>query len=318
MLNFKNSVFFSYIFLGFWTFSTVFLFCFAPQEKILFFPRLLAELRFFPTHNFGSAFASPYGLGVHVKPPSTEKVSTLFEQHEFHLDPKNGYLPTGKTVPRIYLANIPADWKKFAEKNLERKRVLFIKMLIPLILEANERVLEERSKLLVLRSRAKNKQPICAADRAWFAQIKQNYKIEATLQHMDDLLARVDVIPPSLALAQAAVETGWGSSHAALKKNSVFGHMATPVRVADYPNLHSSVRAYISNLNQNRAYAPLHRLREKLRSQGKNPSGHALASGLMLYSIRRGDYIAQIKGLIVKYKLDIFDRAALATHSASR
>jgi Bax protein len=114
-----------------------------------------------------------------------------------------------------------------------------------------------------------------------------------------------------LALAQAALETGWGSSHAAMAKNSPFGHMAGS-KVKAFDDLYQAVHAYIHNLNTNNAYKPLHMARAEIRQKNEKPTGHHLAKGLKKYSIQGDEYISKVRTTIDRHGLKEFDKAELS------
>ena len=140
--------------------------------------------------------------------------------------------------------------------------------------------------------------------------------------HWDRLLKRVDIVPPSLALAQAANESAWGTSRFARQGYNYFGQWcfqegcgmvpgsrdagkSHEVAVFDSPA--DSVRGYILNLNRNSAYAELRQIRANLRQQDKPITGVALADGLGRYSERGQEYIKELKSMIRYNKLGQYD-----------
>ena len=127
------------------------------------------------------------------------------------------------------------------------------------------------------------------------------------------LLARVDTIPPSLVIAQAAIESGWGTSRFAREGNAFFGLRChtpgcgmVPARrqpgatfeVAAYPDVRAAIRAYVHNLNSDPRYRSLRRLRAEQRAAGRTPSGELLAAGLVRYSEQGSDYIDLVRSVI--------------------
>ena len=132
------------------------------------------------------------------------------------------------------------------------------------------------------------------------------------------LLSRVDIVPPSLALAQSANESAWGTSRFALKGYNYFGQWCykkgcgiVPARrnagssheVRKFSSGQESVRAYLFNLNTGRAYADLRANRAADRKIGKNPSSLSMSEGLINYSERREHYIKELKSMINYNKL---------------
>ncbi|MEX0914821.1 MAG: glucosaminidase domain-containing protein, partial [Wenzhouxiangellaceae bacterium] len=133
------------------------------------------------------------------------------------------------------------------------------------------------------------------------------------LESVAMLERRVDAVPVSLALVQAATESGWGRSRFAVEGNNLFGHWCyrrgcglVPERrntgaaheVAAFDSVSASVRRYLHNLNTHAAYAPLRAIRARLRDNGESPSAMALADGLTRYSERREEYVDEIKTVI--------------------
>jgi Bax protein len=123
------------------------------------------------------------------------------------------------------------------------------------------------------------------------------------------------VVPVSLALAQAALESGWGTSRGARNGHSVFGHMRfgddDEGRLRHFADLPAAVEAYALNLNTHRAYAEFRRARAAYRAEGKPLDGHSLAQHLHRYSERRMDYVRDVRGLMRANALRGLDRARL-------
>jgi Bax protein len=142
------------------------------------------------------------------------------------------------------------------------------------------------------------------ADTEWLERQLVAYKTSSPRE----LWRRMDVIPPSLALSQAAIESGWGTSSIARDHNAFFGEKAwTPrdsvpapggERYRTFSSPQHSVRAYMRNLNTHPAYEKLRAIRGDLRKNRKSITGVALAPGLEKYSTRGNDYIRQVQGLI--------------------
>jgi len=148
---------------------------------------------------------------------------------------------------------------------------------------------------------------------------------EAKVRH--ELLLRVDVIPFFLALAQAAVETGWGSSGAAQRDRNLFGMIGVATKSKKskgrrkahsgrtsrlrFAHLADSVQGYVRNLNSHPAYKTLRVLRAKARAGGAEPSGSALTAGLSAYSELGKGYVRMIKTAIRSNDLARYDLARL-------
>lgn len=227
-------------------------------------------------------------------------------------------------VPRVLPASVPHDLPEVQEVN--RKKALFLRMVLPLVLTTNERLLEQRARLTDLHKRAEAGEEIIGADKIWLGKMFESYKTEPG--DFDALIKKVDVVPPSLALAQAAVESGWGTSRFAREGNALFGQWVWgdeakgivpekrqegkthKIKAFDTPL--AAVAAYIKNLNTHRAYRKLRAIRAELRAQGARLNGAHLAEGLEAYSEKGMEYVDLIRGIISHNKLRPLDRARLA------
>lgn len=176
---------------------------------------------------FRNALEDRYGLSIFVRmtdentferpdpkapPPaavmfldnSVKRVAAVFDTQEFNL----AAVRRGARVPRMFVAALPEDIDQL--RTVNDKRNTFIRALLPMILAVNERIATERRYLVELRRRADAGETLPPADEAWLKTIAERYKITSRGRKIDwvSLLERVDVVPPSLALAQSIVETG--------------------------------------------------------------------------------------------------------------
>jgi Bax protein len=207
------------------------------------------------------------------------------------------------------MPHLPADLPTL--DSIDTRKQVFIKMMLPLLLAENERVLERRARLIELRHRLETGAGASPEDMTWLAALAERYG--ANDGDLDELARRVDAVPPSLAIAQAALETGWGTSRAAQRSRNVFGHMAygggAPTKPFD--SLGGAVEAYVHNLNIHRAYGGFREERARMRVAGTIPDGFALAAELLRYSERKHDYVRDVRGLIRSNNLRPLDRARL-------
>jgi Bax protein len=226
-------------------------------------------------------------------------------------------------VPRVFAEAMPSDMAAIPSSD-ERKR-FFIKLMLPLVLEANERLMVDRSHLIYLMSLQRVGLDPALADRRWLADMYELYEVAPG----DDaeLLRRVDMIPPSLALAQAAQESGWGTSRFVHEGNALFGQRVWEAgdgmvpddraagqshEVRSFDGLNGSVLAYMVNLNRHPAYANFRDLRMSLRRTDRPLDPLLLAGGLGGYSEEGRGYIEKIRAIIRANDLTDFDRARLA------
>ena len=212
-------------------------------------------------------------------------------------------------VPRLVVDQLPGDLAAVDSSDLRKS--VFIKSLLPLLLIENERILSDRARVLEILDQGG---PIGAAQAAWLDELARRY--ETAPDRLRELARRVDAVPVSLALAQAALESGWGTSRGAQTGHAPFGQMAfrnddDDGRVRHFADLGEAVEAYALNLNTHRAYAEFRRARAAARAEGKTPDGHALAPHLHRYSERRMDYVRDVRSLMRANGLRTLDQAQL-------
>ena len=231
-----------------------------------------------------------------------------------------------RTVPRIYLAEIPRSWREKSSKEIsvEEKKRLFFRLLAPVVLYVNERILEERVRLEALSRQTAQGRPLSPSDQAWLRELATHYQV--TPDRTDELLRRVDLVPPSLALAQGASESGWGTSRFASEGNSLFGQWSwsggiKPAeqrtaahgdhRIAAFESTGMSVASYALNLNTHASYRELRARREDLRRQGRPLRGQDVVDTMIHYSERGQAYVDELKALMRQNRLEVADEAAL-------
>lgn len=234
-------------------------------------------------------------------------------------------------VPRLYLATLPTDLPQV--ESAELRKAVFIKAVLPIILRVNEEVLERRARLESLGRQLAQGRDLAAADQTWLVEMAALY--DAKTPTVAELLRRVDVVPPSLALAQAALESGWGTSRFAQKGNALFGQKtflesaaALPsydkqgnevFRMRSFEDVLACVRSYVHNLNSHGAYAEFRKQRTEMRRKSGPDrhdfgpqAGDTLARTLVSYSERGAAYITDVRHLMQINDLRVFDRARLA------
>ena len=234
-----------------------------------------------------------------------------------------------RSVPRVYLTHIPDHWRDHyaGAVSTENKKKYFFFMLTPMVLRANETIARQRAFVEAMQqTRAWAEQ-----DRKHLQDIAAEYAVTAPQSAGDaaafnTLLRRVDVVPASLAMAQAAIESGWGTSRFASEGNALFGQWTwgddaiAPQRVRtelgnygirSFKTPFESIAAYMHNLNTHPAYKALRRMRAQARQQQQPLSGKALAAGLEKYSERGEAYVKEIRTLIRVNRLTEVDKAYL-------
>ncbi len=208
-----------------------------------------------------------------------------------------------KSVPALVVHHLPHNITK-KMPTVQRKKA-FIQAVLPLILHANHAVRQERTYIKHLQK----KESLSPKDQAWLTKIEKKYNVKSG--DFKELLSRVDEVPVSMALAQAAIETGWGTSYAVRKKNNLFG-VTPPSGVARYKHLEESTHAYLRNLNTHRAYKDMRIMRSAMRKANKPLCAHGLMGKLIHYCEYKGWYVKYVRNMIAKNNLRRFDKVAYA------
>jgi Bax protein len=214
-------------------------------------------------------------------------------------------------VPRLYAARLPRDLPEL--DSIDTRKQVFMKMLLPLVLAENERILAERDRVGRLREQAEAGLPLPPPDAAWLEAVAERYGVARTTRNFwDEMLRRIDTVPPSLALGQAALETGWGTSSVAQTGHAMFGQMeATGDAVRRFNHLAHAIEAYALNLNTHRAYSQFRAKRAEMRLKAQTLDGYDLALTLSRYSERKMDYVRDVRGIIRVNRLRPLDAARL-------
>lgn len=260
----------------------------------------------------GSGTVHPVSLlPLHARSPA--RLAAAFKSYQYSWPPE-------AEVPPLGLTRLPDGLN---ELEPDRKKSLFLRALLPLALAVNNRIRRERE--YVLRA-LKDVHGDAWPDR--LKQLARDYDVESPLDQpaaRADLLRRCDVVSPALVLAQAAKESGWGTSRFALQGNNLFGvhtwnqalalkaraQGKRVVKVRAYPDLLASVRDYIHNLNVGHAYVAFRKLRERQNRRGRiDPL--ALARTLGGYSTLGEIYTRRLQNLIRNNGLDGLESLHLA------
>lgn len=198
----------------------------------------------------------------------------------------------------------------------EVRKQEFFAYLRPLLEAENARVLAERTRLQQIAAQLPDRRP-GQRDRRWLDALAREYGLDRSALPLPrlivELLRRVDTVPVSLGLAQAAKESGWGTSRFAAEGNALFGQRCFEAgcglvpearraglrhEVRSFRSPAASVASYVRNLNSHPDYERFRRLRAELRDGGKPVTGFALAPALHAYSERREDYIREVRQMI--------------------
>ena len=243
----------------------------------------------------------------------TETVLNLFKDVEYDL----GKVRSKKLVKPIYFTQFPKDLD--ALESTQLKKETFIKIVLPLVVAENERILADREKLKILSDKKFTTDP----EKQWIRQKLLEYKVKKG--DLKELLVRMDIIPTSIALAQAAKESGWGTSRFALEGNAIFGQWTwsgqgiAPLnrasnkthKILKFPILRASVKAYKNNLNTHKSYTKFREKRFNLREKNKKISGLELTETLNNYAQTGSEYTKILNQIIRQNRLSDFEPVSL-------
>ncbi|WP_144206546.1 glucosaminidase domain-containing protein [Shewanella donghaensis] len=227
-----------------------------------------------------------------------------------------------REVPRLTFESVGEKWQETSnEIPVQLKKMVFFRLMAPLILLSNEKIALERN--IVKTAQLNDGKLIQLAIK--YRVISESPE-QLTEEHRAQLLQRVDIMPPSLVLAQAAEESGWATSRFTVEGNAFFGQWdfsgngMIPKQqrkelgnygLARFDTPQASVEGYMLNINTNAAYLSLREMRQGLRKDKKPITGLELATTLDKYSERGQAYIDGIQGIIRFNKLDQVDAAYL-------
>jgi len=251
---------------------------------------------------------------------TTREMEKEFELIGYHWPPA-----AGATIPRMTVKSLPGDLENITDN--ERKKSLFIRALLPGILAENRHIRTLRNRVQTILKNGLSTTEL--STRQWLYNVMQTYRVKGDIKHpsvQQQLLRRLDEIPPALVLAQAANESGWGTSRFAIEGNNLFGIWTfqrekgiIPAARADdmehtvraFPNIRASVKAYLYTLNIGKAYKKLRSLRENMRQTHQALDAITLADGLINYSQRGNEYINEIRSIIERNQLYLLDSVDL-------
>ena len=224
-------------------------------------------------------------------------------------EPKKDYPIAKNGFPKEY----------FEMKATKAKQKYFFNFLNPLIINANKKILKERE---FIKSVMKRETPLKdnSYEKQYLKKLAKKYRVK-DINNLDELLKKADIVPPSMALAQAAVESGWGMSRFVKLANNIFGHwtygekgiiplnrtegLKHKIRIFD--SIEDSVAAYMLNLNRNSAYKSFRDVRLRLRDENKDLSGLILSQTMLNYSGIKEKYLAILENMILNNNLISYD-----------
>ena len=244
---------------------------------------------------------------------SASTIKQLFKDTNYNLKD----VRKNKLVKPINLDLLPEEMKMI--ENTSQRKNLFIQIVLPLILDENNQIKLDRKKLFVVLNKNNNSD----AEQKWLNMKFKQYGVKN--KDLPTLKIRMDEIPVSLAIAQAAKETGWGTSRFALEGNALFGQWTfsgdgikpkssdndKTHKVMKFQILKASVRAYQRNLNTHSSYKKFRKLRAQSRDNDEKLDSLILADCLDQYAATGVEYTKTLKKIILQNSLKDFDEVKL-------
>ena len=248
---------------------------------------------------------------------SAATIEELFKSTNYNLKD----VRKNKLVKPVSLSLLPNEIKKI--ENIKKRKDLFIQIILPLIIKENHNIKLDRIKLFSILNKSKNTR----AQKNWLKLKFKQYGIMN--KDLSTLKIRMDEVPVSLAIAQAAKETGWGTSRFALEGNALFGQWTwtgeglkpsdaendSSHKVMKFKVLQASVKAYQRNLNTHSSYKKFRSTRAELRDEGKELDSMILSEHLDKYAETGKEYVKILQQIIRQNTLKDFDDAKLLPSS---
>ena len=270
--------------------------------------------------NFNDLFTDVFEFNISEKDTvrlSASTINQLFKDEDYNLKD----IRKNKLVKPITIDVLPSEIKSI--ENSKKRKELFIQIILPLILEENKKIKIERKTLFSILNKNSNSEE----ERNWLRSKFKQYGV--TNKDLTTLKIRMDEIPVSLAIAQAAKETGWGTSRFAQQGNALFGQWTydgkgiKPAgaddedkhKVMKFKILKASVRAYQRNLNTHKSYKKFRKVRAIQRDVYGSLNSLELASYLDKYAETGIEYTKILKQIIEQNKLTDFDDAKILPNS---
>ena len=250
---------------------------------------------------------------------SAATIEELFKSTNYSLED----VRKTKLVKPISLTLLPNEIKKI--ENTKKRKTLFIQIILPLVIKENNNIKLDRKKLFSILNKSKNTK----LEKIWLSSKFKQYGV--INKDLSTLKIRMDEVPVSMAIAQAAKETGWGTSRFAQEGNALFGQWTwsgegiKPLKADDnsthkvmkFKVLQASVRAYQRNLNTHSTYKNFRVARAELRDEGKKLDSMVLTEHLDKYAEIGKEYVKVLQQIIKQNNLTDFDDAKLLPSSIS-
>ena len=260
-----------------------------------------------------------------------DNITTAELEQIYHNNNYDNHIPLPSyIVPKIFLNNLPLDFDNIT--NDKFRSHLFIKILSPLAILLNDKILIEREKLLSISDTWLKNQKISPSNLLFIEALAKKYDVftrlkenERTTLLIKELIDKVDIIPPSMLIATAAINTNWGASQISRQGNSLYKSKVwhsskgtTPrgeskdntYKLKTYPSLYKSMEEFALKINSNVSYRHTRMLRKETRFREKPITGTALAHS-MIFETPLKNFAGVLDYTIAYYELNIIDKSKL-------
>ena len=257
--------------------------------------------------------SSKYGTVDYIS--QAREMIDIFKKYDFTIDS----FIKDQSANLIIFSSLPKDFMDI--NSVSERKNLFINTLLPIAFIENLKILDDRKRILDWWSQSNGETYQREFWPSWLYNVSDKYDYEGS--NIGELLMRVDIVPLSLALAQAAIESGWGTSRYLREGNALYGQYTfdkslglkpqdrdkgKDFYVRKFINLSDSTRSYLKNINTHNAYVKFRQERGTLRMNGDTLTGLSLSRFLDNYSERRSAYVADLKTIIETNNFMKFDK----------
>ena len=245
-----------------------------------------------------------------------KEMINIFEKYNFSIDS----FIKDQSSNLIIFSSLPRDFMEIQPVN--KRKNLFINTLLPIAFIENLKILDDRKKVLDWWNQSNGETYQREFWPNWLFDLSDKYNYDGS--NVGELLMRIDIVPLSLTLAQAAIESGWGTSRYLREGNALYGQYTFDKNsgiepknrdkeknffVKKFLNLSDSTQSYLKNINTHNAYRKLRQERGRLRMNGESLTGLSLANFLQNYSERKGEYVQDLIKIIQSNNFMKFDKA---------
>ena len=253
-----------------------------------------------------------------IKLKKTNKISVVINKKP--INPK-----IFSNIKELNEITIPSNLTDLDLNHLNNNKKDFVRTVLPLIINENQKILSKRENLLLLKDKLEKNYSLNNSEIKLLKKLSKTYKVSFDKKHKNEiieiLVSKIDVIPNSIVLAQAAIESGWGSSRFAKEYNALFGEYTydgnkgvVPLKrkngdthlIKSFNSLNGSVKSYFNNINSHYAYEEFREIRKIMRERNNFSNTDLLVNQLGKYAEDK-NYIQTIQAVIKKNSFDKFN-----------